>query len=205
MRINTSWTRHHSFVSTSKRSQSSSTRPSSVSKSALGGVNPDFYAMPYDKDTCRRRTTLVQAFYNTSGKCYLKSRCSLAIEILVFFLFPLFNTILHIALGFLMFFSGCESIWQKATLIIKSGLYLYYGCFWYVVYVQRVYLNCILNNSIATIRELAGQTKCEGARRLIDRIYSVFHVVRYFTGLLMAFTLLTVTFLFPLLRHFVIL
>lgn len=156
--------------------------------------NPDFYAMPYDMDTCVRRVTLVQAFYNTSGKCYLKSRCSLAIGILVFFLFPLLNASLQIAFGFLKFFSGCESNWQKATLIIKSVLYLYYGCFWYVVYVQRIYLNCKLNNELDKIRKLAGQTKCDGARRLIDRMYSEFHVVRYFTGWLMACTLLTVTF-----------
>ncbi|XP_030847357.1 uncharacterized protein LOC115926620 [Strongylocentrotus purpuratus] len=160
--------------------------------------NPDFHAMPYDMDTCVRRVTLVQAFYNTSGKCYLKSRCSLAIEILMFFLIPLLNAILQIVLGFSVFFIGCESNWQMATLVIKSVLYIYYGCFWYVVYVQRVYLNCQLNNALDTIRKLAGQTDCEGtregARRLIDRIYSVFNVFRYFTGWLMAFTLLTVTF-----------
>ncbi|XP_030847359.1 uncharacterized protein LOC115926621 isoform X2 [Strongylocentrotus purpuratus] len=99
-----------------------------------------------------------------------------------------------IAFGFSVFFTGCESNWQMATLVIKPVLYLYYGCFWYVVYVQRVYLNCQLNNALDTIRKLAGQTDCDGARRLIDSIYSEFHVVRYFTGRLMAFTLLTVTF-----------
>ena len=69
--------------------------------------------------------------------------------------------------------------------------YLHYGCFWYLVYIQRVSLHCQLNQAIKNIRGAAKMDSCNYARTLIDGTYMEFHAIRSTVGLWMAFILFT--------------
>ena len=145
---------------------------------------------PFDMDFIRNRVKLIQ---NKALKMKLQNPLTIG-RFIIFLTLPVITAIIGLVFKFKMLSFDCFAPLPVLDIFISFS-FINYGCFWFVVYVQRISLQHQLNDTLTELNQLAKTDARTTARRLIDHTYSEYHLIRKITGLWMEMTLLTVTIL----------
>ena len=144
----------------------------------------------FDMDFIRDRVKIIQSESNAKD---FKNPLTIG-RFIIFLIFPVVTAVMGVSLKVKMIFDGCIGPLPVMDVLI-SVTSISYGCFWFLVYVQRASLERQLNGALRKLKDLAKKDARDIARRLIDHTYSEYHLIRKITGLWMEITLLTVTIL----------
>ena len=145
---------------------------------------------PFDMDFIRSCVQIIQI-----ETTKYKRRNPLTIGRLVLFLIlPVLTALGRLTFNTIYAIAGFISITYLYDPIISFSS-ISYGCFWYIVYLQRISLQHQFNRALRKLRQLSRESDRDRARRLIDRIYSEYHTIRKLMGGWMAMTTLTVSIL----------
>ncbi|XP_071511261.1 uncharacterized protein [Diadema antillarum] len=144
---------------------------------------------PFDMRFIRNRVSIILADA-TIARTYV-STLSLR-RFVIFLLLPLANAVLKIVFSLVILHYLCEAKLAHSRDVISALSFIPYGCFWYLVYIERVSLHVQFNRTVRELRCAARRDDVDRARRLIDRIYAEFHAIRKTTGRWSAVTMVTV-------------
>ncbi|XP_072165952.1 uncharacterized protein [Diadema setosum] len=144
---------------------------------------------PFDMGFIRNRVSIILA-ESTTSRTYV-STLNLR-RFAIFLLLPLTNTVIKTTFSLLVWHSLCEVGLGHFNDFISAASFIPYGCFWYLVYVERVSLHCQFNRAFRELRRAARYDDIDGARRLIDRIYAEYYAIRKTTSRWIAVTMVTV-------------
>ena len=143
---------------------------------------------PFDMDFIRSRVETIQS---ESHEFKLKNPLTIG-RFILFLTCPVLNAIAGLALKAQMLLVGCS----LQELLIDALFTIYsinYGCFWYVVYVQRIAIQYQLDTVLRNLKRLAKKDDLDEARRFIDRVYTEYHLLSKVMGIWVAMTILTLT------------
>eukprot|EP00057_Strongylocentrotus_purpuratus_P018583 XP_011673057.1 PREDICTED: uncharacterized protein LOC105442548 [Strongylocentrotus purpuratus] len=113
---------------------------------------------------------------------------------LIFFLaWPVTNAMLRFANDYYFRYCSFVTLYKEITHWCAFLGYIFYGCFCYLIYIERLSFECEVHQISAFAREQASGKNIDQVRRRISRFYAQYNVLRRLIRTWMAFTMVVAT------------